>query len=88
MIFRVYSIQDRLSGFQTPVLEQSDPVAMRNFAMACDVMRKDTSVMAYRPGDFCLYHIADFDTSSGVVSPVVPVELVCSGSSLKEVLYD
>lgn len=86
MIFQMYSIQDRLSGFQTPVLEQSDPMAMRNFAMACDVVKRESSVMAFRPADFSLYRIASFDTSSGQLTPLVPIELVCSGSSLQEVM--
>lgn len=81
MIYRVYSIRDRLTGFMSPVLEQSDPVAMRNFSMAIDAQRRDSSVMAFKPSDFSLYHIADFDSESGVMSAVIPPELVCSGDS-------
>lgn len=80
MILRMYSIRDRLTGFMTPVLEQSDPAAMRNFRMACDVRKRDTSLMSYSPSDFEFYHIADFDSSSGVLSPVSPIEVVCRGS--------
>lgn len=84
MIFRMYSIRDRLTGFMTPVIEQSDPVAMRNFRMACDVHRCDSSVMSFEPSDFSLYHIADFDSSTGVLTPVSPVVLVCSAGSFVE----
>lgn len=84
MKFRMYSIRDSLTGFMTPILEQSDPVAMRNFCMAIDVQKRDSSVMAFRPSDFSMYHIADFDSDSGVICPVLPVELVCSGDSFKE----
>lgn len=79
MIYRMYAIQDSLSGFLTPVLEQNDAVAMRNFRMACE--SQQSSLMHFRPSDFSLYHIADFDSSSGVLSPVVPLEIVCNGGS-------
>lgn len=84
MKLRVYSVRDRLTGFMTPTLDQSDSSAIRNFSMACDVGKRDTSLIAFRPADFSLYHVADFDTESGFVTSVVPLEFICSGDSLKE----
>lgn len=78
MILRMYSIHDSLTGFMTPVLEQNDPSAMRNFSMAC---QQGQSLMSYRPSDFTLYHIADFDSISGELLPQVPAEVVCRGDS-------
>lgn len=85
MRFRMYSIRDRLTGFMTPVLEQSDPVAMRNFRMACDVQKRDQSIVAFSPSDFSLYHIADFDSETGILSPVSPLDFICQGDSFSEV---
>lgn len=79
MILRMYSIRDELSGFMSPVLEQNDAIAMRNFRMACDSQQAQ-SLMSFKPSDFTLYHIADFDTNNGCVAQVLPLELVCSGS--------
>lgn len=78
MIMRMYSVRDSLTGFMTPVLEQNDACAMRNFRMACETSQ---SLMNYSSSDFSLYHIADFDSNSGSISPVSPVQLVCSGKS-------
>lgn len=83
MRYTMYSIKDSLSGYMTPVLEANDPVAVRNFAMACDAVKRDQSVMAYRPSDFGLYKIGEFDTELGVLSPLVPPELLCTGDSLQ-----
>lgn len=83
MIFSVYSIRDHLTGFMTPVLEQSDAVAMRNFEMSCAEMSGQRSLMTFRPSDFSLYRIATFDTDSGLFSVVSPPELVCQGGSFK-----
>lgn len=80
MILNVYSIRDALSGFMTPVLEQNDAIAMRNFRMACS-SRPDPSLMSWRPSDFSLYRIATFDSDKGLFSPVVPPDLVCIGGS-------
>lgn len=84
MRFRMYSIRDRLSGFMTPVLEQSDSVAMRNFRMACDSQKRDSSVIAFKPDDFSLYHIADFNSETGFLQPTNPIELICSGGSFSD----
>ncbi|UPW41055.1 nonstructural protein [Sigmofec virus UA08Rod_5658] len=82
MIFQIYSIRDALSGFMTPVIEQNDAIAMRNFAMACDRMSSSNSLMVFRPRDFSFYRIGTFDSDSGLVVPVTPIELVCDGLSV------
>lgn len=78
MKFGMYAIRDVLSGFMTPVLESNDAVAMRNFRMATDT---NSGLMHYRPSDFALYHIADFDAELGVLTPIVPPVVVCNGGS-------
>ncbi|WGL31301.1 nonstructural protein [Dipodfec virus UOA04_Rod_868] len=82
MNYFMYSIRDNLSGFMTPVLEQNDAIAMRNFAMACDSAKKAQSLMSWRPSDFSLYRIASFNSDTGVLTPFNPVELVCNGDSV------
>lgn len=85
MIYRVYSIRDRLTGFMSPVLEQSDMVAIRNFRMACDSQKRDMSIIAFNPSDFSLYHIADFDTESGSMIRCDPLDFICHGDHFPEV---
>lgn len=79
MRLRMYAVHDSLSGFMTPVVEESDPVAVRNFRMACDSVGSSATLMSYNPLDFSLYHIADYDSATGIVTPVVPLELICRG---------
>lgn len=81
MILGVYAARDALAGFMTPVVEQSDAIAMRNFRMACDAAGRDRSLMSWRSTDFSLYRLATYDTETGVVVPVTPITLVCSGQS-------
>lgn len=81
MLLHLYCVRDVLSGFMTPVLEQNDAIAMRNFQMACDSARSDQTLMTWRPSDYSLYRVASFDTDTGVISPVSPIEVVCVGGS-------
>lgn len=82
MIFNVYSIRDALTGFMTPVLEQNDAVAMRNFSLACSKQANDSSLMRFRPADYALYRIAQFNTDDGAMIRLDPIELVCTGDSV------
>lgn len=82
MMYSMYSVRDALTGFMTPVLEHNDPVAVRNFSMACDRIKADQSVMAWRPSDFALYRIAEFNSETGELRPLVPPVLVCNGDSV------
>lgn len=85
MRFGVYSIRDHLVGFQTPVIEQNDALALRNFQMAVDQFprQQGQSLMSWRPSDFDFFKIADFDSESGLLSPIVPPQLIASGCSLQ-----
>lgn len=80
MILSVYAVRDDLSGFLTPTFEQNDAIAMRNFQMATDSARRDSTLLGFRPSDFTLYKIATFDSDSGVISPLMPVELIMRGT--------
>lgn len=82
MIINVYSIRDTLSGFLTPVLEHNDAIAMRNFSLACSKQANESSTMRFRPSDYALYRIGTFDTESGALDRLDPVELVCTGDSV------
>ena len=41
MIFGIYSIRDHLTGFMTPVIEQTDAAALRNFSLAINRYPKE-----------------------------------------------
>lgn len=85
MIYHMYCVRDCLTGFMSPTLEQSDPVAMRNFEMAVDSIKRDRSLMAFRPSDYSLYRIADFDSDTGEIVPTFPPVTVCTGDSFLSV---
>lgn len=80
MKLKIYSIKDNLAGFYQPTFEQSDEIAIRNFAFA--VNKKDNLLYA-SPDDFCLYYIGMLDTELGTIEPVAPT-LIVQASSLIE----
>lgn len=67
MKFGLYSIKDAKTGFMTPVVEQNDAAALRNFSAA---VNNPDSLMCQYSNDFALYLLAEFDTDSGVSIPV------------------
>lgn len=77
MKFGLYSIRDVRTGFMTPVMESNDSVATRNFFHT--VVNSDGILSSYAQ-DFSLYHIADFDADSGVLTPIAPIAFVADGA--------
>lgn len=79
MKFPVYSYRDKLIGFGTPLIDNSDQTAQRGFSMQ---MNNPQSLNNFSPSDFDLYRIGVFDTDNGRIEPEdVPV-LICTGSSV------
>lgn len=65
MKFGLYCIKDAKTGFMTPVVEQNDAAALRNFSHAVNQL---DSIMHDCPNDFTLFKVADFDTDVGIIS--------------------
>lgn len=76
MIYGVYSIRDVKTGFMSPAIEVNDDSAARNFYLA---ISKSEGIFFTFPSDFSLYHIANFDSDTGVIDPSIPPVLVAEG---------
>ena len=61
----LYCIKDAKTGFMTPVVEQNDASALRNFSFA---VNQSDSLMHDCPNDFSLFKVADFDTEVGILA--------------------
>lgn len=79
MKFGIYSIQDVKTGFMTPTIDQNDFSAGRNFSSA--VMQSD-GVLFTHAEDFRLFKIGEFESDTGVIQPISPIELIIDGSSV------
>ena len=78
MKFSMYSIKDAKTGFMTPVVEQNDAAALRNFSHA---VNQPESIMNDSPNDFALFKVADFDTDAGIFAIPSP-SLVADASEV------
>lgn len=78
MRYGVYSMRDAKVGFTQITLEQSDEIAIRNFAYA---MRRPDTVYQEFTQDFDLYRLGYFDTEDGLLEPHIVPELLISGPS-------
>lgn len=78
MKFGLYCIKDAKTGFMTPVVEQNDAAALRNFSHA---VNQPESIMHDCPNDFSLFRVADFDTDAGIINSLIPM-LVADASEV------
>ena len=78
MKFGLYSIKDAKTGFMTPVLEQNDAAALRNFSAA---VNQPDSLMRQYPNDFALFKVGNFDTDDGL-EPLTSLVLVADASEV------
>lgn len=79
MIFGIYSIRDTKCGFLQPSLDQNNEVAVRNFEHA--IQRVD-SLFFTHPQDYSIYKIAEFDTDSGIITPIQPIQHLADADAL------
>ena len=78
MKFGLYCIKDAKTGFMTPVVEQNDAAALRNFSHA---VNQPESIMHDSPNDFALFKVSDFDTDAGILAIPSPI-LVADASEV------
>lgn len=78
MIYGIYSIRDVRTGFMSPTVDATDAAAARNFHHA---VLNSGSVLTSFASDFSLYRLADFDSDTGVITPLSPVSFIVDGAS-------
>ena len=81
MKFGLYSIKDAKTGFMTPVVEQNDAAALRNFSHA---VNQPESIMYDSPNDFSLFKVSDFDTDAGILAIPSPILVADASGVLRD----
>lgn len=80
MKYPIYAVRDIHVGFNAPMTDINDQVAIRNFTYA--INNPNNSVMNFVPKDYDLYKIGEFDSDTGLIaSESVPI-LIVTGSSV------
>lgn len=80
MKLKVYAIRDAYTGFLSPTFELNDLVAQRNFEHACN---NTDSLLFSHAQDYDVYCIGEFETDSGVITPLSPIQLICNGKMVQ-----
>lgn len=79
--FKVIGLRDKVAGcFQGITIEINESVAKRNFAYNVN----NSSELLFKAKDIELYVIGILDSSTGVITPVSPLERICSGDEVVE----
>lgn len=81
MIFGVYSVRDKLTGYMTPIIDVNDQSAIRNFRHS---IVNSTGVLSSACADFDFYRVGSFDSDSGLISSLpCPKYLDCASDALR-----
>lgn len=67
MIYGLYSVKDECVGYDRPIMFDNDYVAIRNFGLA---LEDENSYIYKFPLDYSIWHIANFDSDTGILTPV------------------
>lgn len=79
MKYLICSVKDKLTDFKGITLEPNRDTAARSFINA---LKTPNSLLYANPSDFALYHIADFDSDTGVVTPLSVPHVLVDGDSI------
>lgn len=77
MIYGIFCIRDVKTGYMTPTVDLNVDSAIRNFAHSLSV---SPSVITSFSRDFDLYNLGNFDSDSGLVSPLPAPKFVISAT--------
>lgn len=77
MIYPVYSVRDNLNGFGQLLVDTNEATAVRNFQNGI----AQNLNMQNSLGDYDLYQLGEYDTSTGVLIPLQPIKMVISAQS-------
>lgn len=75
----MYAIRDQKVSFFPPQPATTEQEAVRNFSMMCN---QPSGVMGFSPKDFDLYYVGVFDSVTGIVESITPIEFIVNGSSV------
>lgn len=76
MNYKVFAIRDKYTSFMSPAVDTSVESAKRNFGYA---INNNPGVMNFAPADYDLYQIGNYDSESGVIDAIVPIQFICNG---------
>lgn len=76
MKYNIYSVKDHKAWFSQIWNDYNDECAKRGFSQ---MMSNPDNVMGFNPQDFDLFRIGTFDSDTGKVEGVWPIEFVISG---------
>lgn len=79
MIYKLFSIRDKYTGFMSPAPDVSEESAKRQFAFA---VNNNPGVMNFSPRDYDLYEIGTYDNESGKIEALIPVKFIINGGEL------
>lgn len=78
-VYGIYSLRDRVADvFRSVNLDTNDATARRNFSYAV----QNSPELQFQAKDLELCRVGSFDSHSGVITALVPIEVLCRGDEV------
>lgn len=78
MVYGVYAFRDNKTSFGQIWNDYNDDSAKRGFAM---MMVNSNGLLGFAPQDFDLFKIGEFDSETGQLDPVWPIQYLVGGNA-------
>ena len=77
LILNMYALKDELNGFAPPIPFNNDEIAKRYFKEMC----AENITVKYSPMDFSIWHIGEFNTTTGTITSGTGPTLIMRGET-------
>lgn len=85
MTYGVYGYRDNKFAFGPIWMDQNDEVAQRGFAF---MINNREGIFNFAPADFDLFKIGTFDSETGQIESVWPIQFICNGLNVVDRAYE
>ena len=79
LVFTIYD--EKAQAYDKPFFTTAIGLASREFS---HLATKSNTIVSQHPGDFSLYHIGFYETSTARFDPTDPPNLICRGSDFHQ----
>lgn len=84
MKYVLVAVRDqKAQNFTAPAMQFTREVALRTWANEINSPEQARTPAAQNPEDFTLWHIADYDADTGIITPITPPQQIAVASDLK-----
>lgn len=85
MKYVLVAVRDqKANSFTAPAMQHTREVALRTWANELNNPERARTPEAQNPEDFSLWHVGDYESDTGALAPIMPIQQIAIASDLKK----